>query len=121
MTRLIFVIVMSIMSINAFAKTDKYILFFYSANCSACHDMLPVLEGLSQNNKISIIANSIDQVIPNKFTESLHNLELFRAFRVHSFPVLIGVNLKTRNFVTICLGMTNGADVTRKVLEWYSA
>lgn len=108
-------------SVNASAKTDKHILFFYSANCSACHDMLPVLESLSQNNKISIIANSIDEIIPSKFTESLHNLELFRAFRVHSFPVLIGVNLKTRDFVTICVGMTDAFDITHKVLEWYSA
>lgn len=121
MIRLALVIILSAISVGICAKENKHILFFYSANCQFCHQMIPVLEHLQNNNKISIIANSIDDIIPNKFDASLQNLELFRAFKISSFPILIGVDLKKNDFEVICQGMEGELEVMRRVLEWHQS
>lgn len=122
LVRNIFIFAMLVMSINVSATSPikgKYLVFFYTDNCQYCREMKLFLEKINTSMGVKIVGNTLDTLMDGPFVQNLQSLELFREFKVSTYPTLIAVDMDKKDFKLISVGMLDEEFLIENIREFY--
>lgn len=122
LVRNIFIFAMLVMSVNVGARAPikgKYLVFFYTNNCQYCQEMKSVLEKINASMGVKIVGNTLDTPMDGPFVQNLQSLELFREFKVYSYPTLIAVDMDKKDFKLMSIGMRDETLLIDDIREFY--
>lgn len=102
----------------AYQLNSKTFIFFYSSNCKYCHEMADILLKIRQKHKIRIIANSLDGKKIAQFPDALQDKKITQKFKIVSIPTIVAVDMESRQFEVISVGLESGALLEAKILAW---
>lgn len=92
------------------------LFFFFSGNCSYCHEFSPIVKQFSNQYGWSVLAISVDGGKNETFPNAISDNGLFQQWNVKVIPSLYAVNPNTGHVIPLANGMTSIDQIETRLL-----
>lgn len=99
------------------ALADQYrLMFFYGPDCPWCHQMTKDVQRLATYYQLELIGNSIEPRFIEGLANNIHDLGLFRKYKVYGLPMLLLQNISTGEEQVVVRGAMFGEELQKQFL-----